>query len=189
MKKLFLLFIGLSLIISCDKKEEPEEVKVTNNDLVGSWKVTEIRSDKGKISGKISYSGFSTNISSDLSLKGKDYNMVITFANNPKKVSSKGGFTATISVKIPVLGKEESYTQKIPSIPASNGNWNVENNVLTTKSNGETVSIDIASFNKSEIEFSYPLSTNFKGILGNLSKTGVKDGKIEGNLIVKAKKQ
>lgn len=179
MKKSALILLFLSILFSSCSKEETTQKAITNNDLLGTWKVTNVVSEKGKISGNIS----GINLSADFSATGKDYSMNITFSDNPKKIVSTGSFTLVSQFSLATQSK--SFEQKISNIPATNGIWNIENNVLTTTENGQTASIDIVSYNNSEIVFKYSINRN-TNIIPNFD---IKNGKIQADILVKATKQ
>lgn len=179
MKKASLFIFFISIIFTSCSKEEAKENQITNNNLVGNWKVTNVTSENGKISGSVA--GVPLNIG--FSATGKDYSMVITFSDNPKKITNTGSFTLVSTITI--LTKTEKIEQKISNIPAINGNWNIENNILTTIQNGKKANINIVSYNNSEIVFKYSMSESMEDIAGmNLT-----NGKIDGSLILKAVKQ
>lgn len=178
MKKIILATLLITLFVSCSK-EETAQKKLTDNELIGTWKVVSVTSENGKISGTFN----NIPISSEFSATGKDYTMLITFSDNPKKISSTGGFTLISELK--VLTQTQSFEQKIDSIPATNGIWKVENNTLTTVENGITASIKIVSYSNSEIVFKYSIDENTNSISDfNLNNT-----KIQADIILKALKQ
>lgn len=177
MKKASLIILFISIILTSCSKEETKSNQVTNNDLIGRWKVTNVTSENGKLSGVIS--GIPLN--ADFSAIGKDYTMVITFTD--KKIASTGGFTLVAEVNF--LTQKQTVEQNINNIPAVNGNWNVENNNLTTTQNGTTATIKIVSYSNSEIIFKYTMHED----LGTIESINLTNGKINGNLILKATKQ
>lgn len=186
MKKLLLFLVMITVISSCSKDDNTNTPQVTNNDLIGTWKVTAVTSENGKIKGDYTTPAGDISINSDLIVTGKDYNMTITFADNPKKISNTGSFVAIVKVSIPLLG-ERSFEQTISEIPATAGEWNVQNNILTASNNGKSTSINIVSYNQSEIVFSYPLNSSLTK--EELAVLSIKNATIEGSLVIKAIKQ
>lgn len=169
----------IMLFISCSKEKETQK-KLTDNELVGTWKVVSVASENGKISGTLKNI---VPVSSNFSATGKDYAMTITFSDNPKKISSSGSFTLVSQFKI--LTQTQNFEQKVSNIPATNGNWKVENNTLTTVENGVTTSIKIVSYNSSEIIFKYSINEN----IGAMSNFNLENVKAQADIILKALKQ
>ncbi len=185
MKKfLFVSLLSTIFFVACSKDDEKTVEQITNNSLIGTWKVTEVKSENTKIFGKINTPIGEKPLSSEVSITGKDYNMRITFADKPKKIFSKGGFVIVTSIKLPVIGDKKNE-QKIPGLPAVNGDWNVKDNVLVTTNLGKTTTIKIVSYNKKEIVFSYALKGNNSNFI-NLKTSILKDVEIKGDLILKA---
>lgn len=185
MKKLIIILTISLSIISCSKDNNTTPLQATNNDLIGTWKISQINSENTKMSGTYTTAVGSVPISTDIIISGKDYNMTITFADNPKKISNSGSFIMIVKINLPLVG-EKSFEQTISEVPATEGDWNIKNNILTTTNNGTSSSINIVSYNQSEIIFSYPLST---GLTDGLNNPSFKNIKTEGNIIIKATKQ
>lgn len=184
MKKLTLLLITLSFIMSCNKDNDTTNLQATNNDLIGTWKITAVNSENAKMSGTYATPAGDIPITTDITVSGKNYNMTITFADNPKKISNTGSFIMIGKINLPLIG-ERSFEQTISEIPATVGDWNIKNNVLTATNNGTSSSINIVSHTPSEIIFSYPLNT---GLADGLDNFNLKNIKTEGNIIIKVTK-
>lgn len=185
MKKfLFVSLLSTIFFIACNKDDEKVVEQITNSSLIGTWKVTEVKSENTKIFGKIKTPIGETPFNSEVPMTGKDYNMRITFADKPKKISSKGSFVIVVSVEIPIMGSKK-YEQKISELPAVNGDWNVQDNTLVTTNLGKTTTIKIISYDKNEIVFSYALEEDDNNFI-NSTESFLKDMKIKGNLVLKA---
>lgn len=154
MKKIIsvlILFTSLFLISCAD--EDSNNLNVTETGLVGTWKVIDLHTKNGKITG----TSKGVTRSATYSLKGKDYNMNMTFAENPKIVTSKGSMKITSTF---TSDKGESRSQEtLAKAIISPGKWSLNNNILTVKNEtGASSSMSIVSFNGNSITFKQSLN-------------------------------
>lgn len=184
LKKHLLFVVAMLFLTSCSNDENQTPKGPTSSNLIGVWNVTEVHSENGKLKGEYDFNGTKIPINTEIDVKGKDYDMTVLFGEDPKKISNSGSFNVTIKIKLPLVG-EKTFEQKVREIPATNGDWKVENNQLVTTLNGETTKIEISSFNNSSITFKYDLEKVTKDKLSSLL-TG---SKIEGSLFVTLHKQ
>lgn len=163
MKKSIYLTLFVSLftslfLLSCSDNEE-SSVNITESDLIGSWKITSIYTEEGKVSGVVDGVPFSASYS----LEGKNYNIDVEFKNNPKEVITQGNITFVASY---TMGGESETEEFFGDSPLATGNWSLDGNILTvTGDDKESSSSNIIDFNKTSITFRQSLSneSSFKG--------------------------
>ncbi|MCK8522291.1 lipocalin family protein [Aquimarina sp. D1M17] len=142
MKKLSLLLclITASLFVGCSSDDDTPVIDQSS--IPGTWNLTDVRSENGKVSATIQ----GVPVSGDYSVDGKDYDASITFTegtseNDANTVAATGGFTLVATVTIPTQDPVE-VEETIPSVIGS-GEWTVDGNTLTTTVQGETQNYEI----------------------------------------------
>ncbi len=153
MKKLLLLFVSTLLFISCSD-ESNNNVDVNQNDLVGTWSLTKFDLD-ATTSGSSQGIDFSSNIKSI----GKDYNLTITFTENPKEFTVDGSFTLVSTTNI--AGDIDTVEEEVSTISELNsGEWKIENNQLLLIGDNISSGININSFTGNKIILKQPVDFN-----------------------------
>ncbi|CAL2063146.1 hypothetical protein [Tenacibaculum sp. 190524A05c] len=133
MKKLLLLFVSMSLFVSCSDDNGETLVDVDASEIVGKWDLIDFKSD-----GKTNTDAFGQSIESEYTSFGKDFDFEVDFADNPKTATGTGSYTTVITTKI--LG--QSQTQEVPTASANgleSATWSVNGGILTiTPTNSDT---------------------------------------------------
>lgn len=152
MKKIFfLLFFSTLLLFSCSENETDFSI-VTNNSMLGKWRLTDFYVEGVT---KVSYQNKS--IKSDIEILGKEYNFSFIFNKN-HSLSVKGDFTM-ISTST-TQNKSQTIEQKAQVINGfgKNAKWIVENNQLILIHNKDTLSVSISNFKEDKLVLTYYIS-------------------------------
>ncbi len=182
---MFLTFIGTILLFtSCSKdnnknlpNNQKKEKSVTQKSkLIGTWNITKISSENGKLTG--TFKKFIP-LDANLNIKGKNYNMTITF--DKEKISNLGSFVGIITVS--QQGITKSFEQKISKLPTMQGKWEAKDNKLTTEHLDKDKFIKIISLSEKKVIFSYPID-KLDIDKENFEKYEIEEGKISGNLLI-----
>ncbi len=179
MKKGLFVIAMILFITSCQKDDKGNENKTLTqkkNLIETTWNVTKVHSENGKISGTLPSSDFP--ITADLTAEGKDYDMKIFFKKD--LISSKGSFTLSGKISVGSIF-EKPFERKITELPKIK-KWKIKNDVIETE-NGLFIKVTHHSENK--MIFTYPITNNFGDLL---SSYGIKNGKIQGNIILELTK-
>ncbi|WP_299123159.1 hypothetical protein [uncultured Tenacibaculum sp.] len=160
------LFISL-FITSCSINDNTPDVNITESDLIGDWKITNVYTENGKVS--LNANG--TTVSGDYSATGKDYNINMSFTDSPKKVSTSGSITIVATVTI--AGQTQTQEESSGEIPNTTGEWSLKNNILTVKGTQETGELTIVKFENNSLVLKQALKASQSlGSLLNIKVTG-----------------
>lgn len=160
------LFISL-FITSCSVNDNTPNVNITESDLIGDWKITNIYTENGKVS--LNANG--TTVSGTYSATGKDYKINMSFTDTPKKVSTSG--SVTIVATTTIAGQTQTQEQASGEVPNTTGEWSLNNNILTVKGTQETGELTIVKFENNTIVLKQALkATQSLGSLLNIKVTG-----------------
>ena len=137
MKKLSILSLVLLsfLVISCGESEEPSE----EPQVVGTWNLLEAQVDA---SGTVTIPGSPVPIPVILTGEGDEYNLTLTFGEDPNDVSATGSFVLNVAVAtsgIP-LGNESI---PIEGDDTFSGTWTQSGDQLVVVDGSETLDLTI----------------------------------------------
>lgn len=166
MKKSALLFVlTFSLFfISCSNNEVTTS-NINETDLVGDWRLTDMHSENGKMSGSIN----GVPVSVSYSIKGKNYNINTTFKQNPNTVTSNG--TITFVTEYSVLG--QSHTEEANGdSPVSEGKWTLDKTTLTVKNDQGESTANIVSYDGTNLVLKQSIDRSITQGTQNLQVTG-----------------
>lgn len=143
----------------------PVVQKISSNTLVGDWTVT-----------SLDYAGTSTTsqggntFTTNFSAVGKDFNLDLTFRDNPKTYSSNGGYTVDLTTYFDTT----SMTQEVivPST-SSSGTWSLSGNTLsiTDSLTNETNSTEILRAGNNTFSIDYAGFTGQSNMGANVNLT------------------
>jgi len=147
MKKIpILLFLAIStLFVSCEKEggDEPN-VAVSQEDLQGTWNVTGYLVEDGQTTTVVQ----GQSITQDYTAYGKDYDMTLTFNDDPKTVVSNGSYTIVITSTI--LG--QSYTQEAPAFSAFEAaEWKIDGSDIVLISEEIETSVQVSELSSTKV--------------------------------------
>ncbi|WP_435262684.1 hypothetical protein [Tenacibaculum sp. nBUS_03] len=148
MKKLLFLFSLVLTLFSCSKNDS-EPLSVTNNDIVGTWKLTDF-----KIEGttKGTYKG--QNFKGTVNSYGEDYNFTFAF-NQDNSLSLKGLFRIVTTSTILGISQTNKSDAKIIDGFDNTAKWNIDKNILKLTSDGKSFEIPIDDFNNNKLVLKY----------------------------------
>ncbi|WP_075342729.1 lipocalin family protein [Tenacibaculum agarivorans] len=144
MKKLILLFLSISLLIACSDDQDGV-TDISNDDIVGTWNIT-----KSEFSGTATATVQGIPVTGSAKGTGKDYDLALTFKENPNEFSFEGTFTSVVEVSI--QGQTQIVERELNSLgEVTVGTWKIENNQLFFENGGvtsEALPIESISSNK-----------------------------------------
>ncbi|MBK8736235.1 MAG: lipocalin family protein [Saprospiraceae bacterium] len=137
-------FLLCTLILSCSKSEESI---LSNNDLVGTWKLIDFRCDDGKTVTNF----LGQTITSTYTSTGKDYAAESTFTENPNTYHSKGSYTSVVTTT--TIGTSQT-SEVSTGLFDWTGTWKKEGNILTTTLKDQpTEKAEIITLNATTFEY------------------------------------
>ena len=151
MKKYFLLTLVTSctfIFTSCSKDDDG--VDATDSQIIGAWNLTALNVNDGRV--EIITDGQS--IVSELEITGKDFDATVTFAEDPKTVTSEGTFNATVTTT--TMGQTETEEQEGDDF-FDNKAWSLNGSVLTIGTGEEEQSFTITRLTDSRMDLRYVL--------------------------------
>ncbi len=166
MKKLnlILLLAITSFFISCEKENDAAENNVEKNNAIeetslkGDWQLTGYIQEDGKNTTLVGNQSSTINFSS----VGKDYDMTITFSEDPKTVTSNGQYGVVLTST--VFG--EIQTQESIAFSALKASeWRIDNNTLIFINGDEETEVLISEFSDSKMVITF----DFEEILSDES--------------------
>lgn len=141
MKKLFILFVGISLLTSCSKDDDNNPI---NGSIEGSWNLTRLQTEMSISEGLIKSVG-----------EGKDYNAFMKFTDEPNQVTSGGsvGLVQKVYMNGTLLSTDEE------TIDFNNyfgeGQWQLSGNNLILSGQNSEVSVTITKLTGNSLVFRY----------------------------------
>ncbi len=163
------LFVSL-LLSSCSDNDNSTDLTITENELIGDWKITDIYTENGEAS--ITTNGVTLN--GTYSMTAKDYNINMSFTDNPKKVTTNGSVTTITSTTF--LGQTQTQEQPSGDVPNTSGTWSLNKNILSISGAQESGELTIVSYNNNTLVLKQNLNTT--------QSLGLQEFKITGNLYV-----
>jgi Lipocalin-like domain len=134
MKIAKLLFLGLLVFVSCSEDEDPMP---TAAGLIGSWSVTDLEYE-----GTTTTTVTGISLTADFTGVGKDFDLTVTFSENPNMVVSEGSYTVTLTTTF--AGQSETEDIELDSF-ISDGTWSLNNKILSVTTSGVTQEATIVS--------------------------------------------
>ena len=151
MKKYFFLTLVTScalIFTSCSKDDDG--VNASDSEIIGAWNLTAFEANDGRVE----IITEDQTVVSELDILGKDFDATITFAEDPKTVTSEGTFNATVTTT--TMGQTETEEQEGDKF-FENKPWSLEGSVLTIGSGEEEQSFTITSLTESRMDLRYVL--------------------------------
>ncbi len=140
------------VIFSCDNTEStPIDTNAQENDLVGTWSLTEIKQD-----GTVTTNVQGVPVNANYTSFGKNIDAQVTFSQNPNNFSSSGTFTSVITITL--VG--QATTREVPIViddVLSQGTWQVDQGVITLSQNNETQTVNITELTDTSLKFELEL--------------------------------
>lgn len=124
MKKVFLLFISFSILVSCSDDTQETLIDVAASEIIGEWELIEFTSE-----GTSKTKTLGQTVDTEYSVYGKDFDFDVVFTDNPKNVTGTGSYNSVATYTI--LG--ETTTEVIPTNTANgleDGTWSVNEGIL-----------------------------------------------------------
>jgi len=144
MKKLILLFLSISLLIACSDDQDGV-TDISNDDIVGIWNIT-----KSEFSGTATATVQGIPVTGSAKGSGKNYDLTLTFKENPNEFNFEGTFTSVVEISI--QGQTQMVERELNSLgDVTVGTWKIENNQLFSENDGvtsEALPIESISSNK-----------------------------------------
>ena len=138
--------------ISCtDDESTPIDTNAQENDLVGTWSLTEITQD-GTATSTVQGVPVETNYTSF----GKNIDAQIAFSQNPNNFTASGGFTSVVTVTL--LG--QSTSQEFPIVidgVLNQGTWEVNQGIITVTQNNDSQSLNITQLTDTQLKLEIEL--------------------------------
>ncbi len=159
-KTALVLFIGItSIFISCEKEstnpESDSQNSLTEENIVGTWNVTGYLLENGSVTASLDGESSSSSFSSI----GKDYDMTVTFNNDPKTSVSNGSYTI-VNTSI-FEGDPETYvTEQTASTAFQSSVWNIEDERFYFVSSSKETEVMIPEFSSSKFVMVIELDEN-----------------------------
>lgn len=187
MKKILFSFLAISLLfISCNDKDTPP-VSVSENDLIGTWNLTEIYSKNAKVSVTTSAG---VPINANVKVTSKEHkNTTTTLTDNPKKAFDSGTFI--LITQVSSLSNSKIIEQEITADPNIKSDWTLSGDILNfSMQNGITsgkISAQIIQFDGTTLKLKAVVSENFN-LTNNDLGVEIKSAKLDGELYLTYKK-
>lgn len=168
MRKSFLLTIltAFSLFfLSCSKDKE-EVLIASEASVIGAWNLTALEATDGTID--LTVDG--TTIPSTFEALGKDFDMVVTFSEEPKTITSEGTYTTVLTTT--VMG--ETTTEEQPGEDFFEAEtWRLDGNTLYFSNGTEEIGLTITALTDTTMSLSYEIdeTVDFLGILTSVTAT------------------
>jgi len=142
MKKLFILFIGISSLTSCSSDDNKNNS--INAPIVGEWTLTKLNSEMNLAGGIMQSRG-----------EGKEYNAFMTFTELPNQVSSGG--TVILDQTIYMNGTPLSTNEDLINLENTfgTGEWELLGNTLTMSRQDSSVSVTVTKLTSNTLIFRY----------------------------------
>ncbi|CAL2086959.1 Lipocalin-like domain-containing protein [Tenacibaculum sp. 190524A05c] len=124
MKKLLLLFVSMSLFVSCSDDNGETLVDVDASEIVGKWDLIELTAN-----GKSTNETLGQSVETEFSTLGKDFDFEVEFTNNPQNVTGTGSYNSVVTYT--ALG--QTTTEVIPTTTANgleDATWDVNGGIL-----------------------------------------------------------
>lgn len=149
MKKLNLILIlaVTSFFISCDKENDAaENSAIEETSLIGEWQLTGYLQEDGKNTTTNGSQSSTLNYSS----VGKDYDMTITFNENPKTVVSNGQYGVVLTTSA-----SEQTQESIAFSALKASEWRMDNQTLFFVNGDKETEVMISEFSASKMVLSF----------------------------------
>jgi len=164
----FILFISITLFLfSCNEDDAtPIDTNAQEQDLIGTWNLTE-ESQDGKV---ISEQGIEVGTITSV---GKDMDAQIVFTANPNNFTGSGGYTDVVNVS--VLGQSIAEEEVVVSINdlINQGSWSIDQGILTLTANSvdQTANITELTTTTLKVEFDIEETSTLQGFTGTIDST------------------
>ncbi|GAA3627608.1 lipocalin family protein [Flavivirga jejuensis] len=142
MKKLNILFIALTLILTACSSDDAASPEITES-IVGTWKGVSV-----DYSGTTVTSVEGETINADYLGEAYDVNYSLTFTEDPNNLTSTG----TFSVKLTTTVLGQTTTENIENLkPTGDGTWEITDNELIITTDNEEGIMRIMKLTDSEL--------------------------------------
>lgn len=141
MKKLLILFVGLSLtIMSCSSDDDGGNS--INGSIVGTWTLTKLTSDTDM--------GFATATG-----QGKNYDGTLTFNDQPNQVFGSGSVVLEITTYINGVALATTEEEISLENQFETGQWELSGDQLTLSGAGSSVTVTVLQLTSNSLIFRY----------------------------------
>ena len=144
-KSLTLICLTL-LFLSCSE-DDPIGVNTLENQLVGTWKLTEITQE-----GTTTTDLQGVPITSDFTSEGKNINAQVTFTQNPNNFTSSGNYTSVVTITFLGQGTTQEIPVQIDDF-LNQGTWSINGSELTITQNSEAQTAIITEITDTTLKF------------------------------------
>ncbi|CAL2103261.1 Lipocalin-like protein [Tenacibaculum sp. 190130A14a] len=170
MKKILLLFISATLLLTSCSSNDDLDINITSEDLLGTWNLVKLEAD---LTTSTTFNG--TTVKGDTELYGKEFDFTFNFTSSPNEYTSEGNFI--IVTKTSFGGQTqvlETPTTAVPSL--SSGDWLLKGNKLIFNESTQAVELTIRSFEANRIVL--------KQVINESQSQSGTSVKIKGDLII-----
>lgn len=164
MKKIFVIIMVSIIGVSCttsddDSSSEKYSGTVTTNDIEGEWTVTAFFTKNGEVKTKVE----GIDVPAKFKSVGKDFNNAkATFSQVPNKATSTGTFTNVTTLTYLTFFQTEESVESVKL----NGDWSLNNNIITITSGGIAIDYTIIDFTGNTLKLKYTYNEFVEVILG-----------------------
>ncbi len=152
-----ILFITIGLFfISCEKDNSEvaenmtaEEMNLSEEiNLTGEWQVTGFEEEDGQVVSTLSGQSSTQPFTS----VGKDYDMTVTFNEDPHTIISDGSFGKVLTS---VVFGENQTSESIATTAFNAAEWRMDNETVILINNGVEIEVRVAEFSNDRMVLSY----------------------------------
>lgn len=150
--KAFLSITMLFLFMACSSDDSPENIRVTEDNIAATWKLTAFTMD-----GKTKYSSLEIPIKGE----GKDMNATITLSKNPNTIATSGNFKLGLSANLIAQKIEQDIPMNL-DLFVGNGEWSVNSSgQILVSNNGNVQTLDVKEFDNNTLKLQTDYEFNF----------------------------
>jgi hypothetical protein len=147
MKLKKLVVLAIFAIFSCCETNNDLNTPITENELIGTWNVTEQTLDA-----TISYTDNGQTETATIDSFSKDINLTLLFTDNPKKAIAEGDYTLVSTVTVGGQTQTDEEYVEVVSIPSENPTWSLNgNNILLSNDFSLPQNMMIESYDGSKL--------------------------------------
>ncbi len=154
MKKLGLvLFLACTTFLTSCSSDDDSSIVIDPTLAIGEWNLTSFNSEGGAL--EYTFPGLPTS-STSITATGSDYDMTVTFSEDPKTIASDGSFT--LSTAFEIAGVSAPSDETIEGFFDADS-WSIEGSTLTITEDGDSTTFRITNLTESTMNLETDLDS------------------------------